>query len=359
MRRLRIGVIGTGTIANSAHLPAIVQLRDELELVAVVDIRADVVEDVARRFGAESWYTDYHQLLDRKDIDLVDICTPEFLHREQVAAAAAAGKHIHCEKPMAPSVEEADAMIDAARRAGVKLMIGHSRRFTRRYRLIREAIERGEIGDVRLVRENERRPAAMYSVLSLRTGYWHPQGDRPWISLAAFTHGAALTNAVHETDLARWFVGQDATSVYAESRINDPNGEVPDFITYTITFRNGSVGAAEVVNLLPAQYPYFHMMEVFGTDGMIQATDPPMSPLEIWTAGQMRFPENFDQLLHVDDAYLQELAGFAAAVRDDTPPPLDPWNARQAVAISVAAVASSRSGRPVALPETTPAGGAR
>ncbi|HET9016065.1 MAG TPA: Gfo/Idh/MocA family oxidoreductase, partial [Thermomicrobiaceae bacterium] len=285
-----------------------------------------------------------------------------FLHREQVVAAAQAGKHIHCEKPMASSVAECDAMIAAARAAGVKLMVGHSRRFTRRYQLIREAIARGEIGEVRLVRENERRPVAMYSVLNLATSYWEPEGGRPWIALAGFTYGAALTNAVHETDLARWFVGQDAASVYATSRTNDPEGEVPDFISYTVTFRNGAVGAAEVVNVLPSQYPYAHMMEVFGTAGMIRATDPPMSPLEAWTAGQMRFPENFDQLLHVDDAYVQELAGFAKAVREDTPVPLDPWNARQALAISAAAVESSRTGRPVEIPEATnakQAGGTR
>ncbi|HET9014512.1 MAG TPA: Gfo/Idh/MocA family oxidoreductase, partial [Thermomicrobiaceae bacterium] len=68
MTRLRIGVIGTGTIANSAHLPAIAQLRDELELVAVADVRADVVQDVARRFGAQAAYTDYRELLARPDI---------------------------------------------------------------------------------------------------------------------------------------------------------------------------------------------------------------------------------------------------------------------------------------------------
>ena len=350
MRRLRIGVIGTGTIAYGSHLPAIAQLRDELELVAVADVREDVVQHVAQRFGAQSWYTDYHDLLARPDIDLVDVCTPEFLHREQVVAAAQAGKHIHCEKPMASSVEEADAMIAAARAAGVKLMIGHSRRFTRRYQLIREAIERGEVGEVRLVRENERR-AYPRTPRPDSVGHWNPEGDRSWLAKAGYTLGAALTNAVHETDLARWFAGQDAASVYAAEHINDPESEVPDFITYTITFRNGAVGACEVVNTLPVGYPYYHMMEVFGTEGMIRATDPSMSTLEVWTAGQMAFPLNPRTFLGVADAYVQELAGFARAVREDTPVPLDPWNGRQALAISVAAVESSRTGRPVSLPE--------
>ncbi len=359
MRKLRVGLIGTGTIANSAHLPAIAHLHDELELVAVADIRAETAEKAAKDYGAESWYTDYRELLARKDIDFVDICTPEFLHREQVVAAAEAGKHIHCEKPMSSTVEEADAMIDAARRNNVKLMIGHSRRFTRRYQRIRAAIERGEIGEVRIVRENERRAASMYNVMDRWSGYWTPEEGKPWIASAQYTQGAALTNAVHETDLARWFAGQDGASVYAEARILDPNGEVPDMITYTITFKNGSIGAAEVVNQLPARYPYFHMMEVFGTDGMIRATDPPMSPYEVWTPDGMGFPTNFALLIHVDEAYVNELQQFAAAVRDDTPVPLDAWEARQAVALSVAAVESSKMGREVELPAASRPGGAQ
>ena len=358
MRRLRVGLIGAGTIANSAHLPAIAHLHEELELVAVADVRPETAEKAAKEYGAEAWYSDYRQLLARPDIDFVDICTPEFLHAEQVAAAADAGKHIHCEKPMSSTVAEADAMIEAARRNGVKLMIGHSRRFTPRYQRIRAAIERGEIGDVRVVRENERRAASMYNVMNRWAGYWTPEGSLPWIASAQFTLGAAMTNAVHETDLARWFVGHDGASVFAEARITNPEGEVPDMITYTITFEDGSIGAAEVVNQLAPRYPYFHMMEVYGTEGTIRATDPPMSPYEIWTADGMRFPSNFDLLIHVDIAYVNELRQFAASIRDDTPVPLDPWEARQAIALSAAAVESSQTGRSVAIPAASRPGGA-
>ena len=358
MRRLKVGLIGAGTIANSAHLPAIAHLHEELELVAVADIRPEMAEKAAKEYGAEAWYDDYRQLLARPDIDFVDICTPEFLHHEQVIAAADAGKHIHCEKPMSATVSEADEMIAAARRNNVKLMIGHSRRFTPRYQKIRAAIERGEIGEVKLVRENERRAASMYDALNVWAGYWTPEGSKPWVASAQFTQGAALTNAVHETDLARWFAGQDGASVYAEARITNPEGEVPDMITYTITFKNGAVGAAEVVNQLPTGYPYFHMMEVFGSQGTIRATDPPMSPYEIWTTQGMRFPTNFALLIHVDIAYVRELQQFAASVRDDTPVPLDPWEARQAIALSVAAVESSRTNKIVTLPSTSRPGGA-
>jgi predicted dehydrogenase len=354
MTRLRAGLIGTGTIAFSAHLPAMRYLRDEVELVAVADVRPEAAEKAAREFGAEHWYSDYRALLDRDDIDFVDICTPEFLHHEQVTAAAAAGKHILCEKPMASSLEEADAMIEAARSAGVKLMIGHSRRFTDRYRKAQQTVSEGRIGRILLFRENERRPIAMYSALDLTVGAWSPDGEQPWQAMPQYSQGAALANAVHEMDLARWFVGDDAVAIQAESRIARPDGKVPDFLSYTIEFRNGAVGASEVVNNLPPGYPYFHMLEIFGEDGYITARDPEQTPMAVWTERGMRYPANFDLLLHVDDAYIREIAWFAKAIREDTPPPLDPWEARQALALSLAAIESDRSGKRVLLSDLEP-----
>lgn len=349
-KRLRVGLIGAGTIAFSAHLPAIRRLRDQVELVAVADVRAENAERAAREFDAQHHYTDYHELLARDDLDMVDICTPEFLHAEQTEAAAAAGLHVFCEKPMAATVEEADRMIAACTRAGVRLMIGHSRRFTGRYQQIRAAIDRGDIGEVRYVRENERRPRAMYDSLNLGTGYWNPEAERPWLTMARYSQGAALTNAVHETDLARWFVGSQPVSVFAEARITEEGAEVPDMLSYTITFENGAVAAAEVVNQLPRGYPYFHMMEVLGTNGRIRATDPLMAPLTVADNDGLSQPLNFDTLLHVDSAYATELAGFIKAIREDGPLPMPAEEARGAIELSVAAVRSSQTGRAVSLP---------
>ncbi|HEX2280743.1 MAG TPA: Gfo/Idh/MocA family oxidoreductase, partial [Thermomicrobiales bacterium] len=278
-RRLRVGLIGAGTIAFSAHLPAMHIMNHQVELVAVADVREENASRAAREFGAQAYYSDYHDLLARGDLDFVDICTPEFLHAKQTEAAAAAGVHVLCEKPMSSTPEQADRMIAACDAAGVKLMIAHSRRFTGRYRQIRAAIDRGDIGEVRYVRENERRPLSMYDTLNLGTGYWIPEGDRPWIARAGYSQGAALTNAVHETDLARWFVGANPVSIYARSRIVTEGAEVPDMLSYTLEFDNGAVAAAEIVNQLPRGYPYFHMMEVIGRDGRIIAADPQMSPL--------------------------------------------------------------------------------
>jgi len=343
--RFGIGVIGCGTIAQSAHLPAIARLRERVRLVAVADVRGEAAENAARTWGAEEAYADYHALLARPDIDVVVIATPEFLHAEQVTAAAAAGKHILCEKPMAPSVAEADAMIVAARAAGIKFMVGHSRRFTPRYQAVRAAIDRGAIGQVRMARENERRPRAMYRGLSLATGAWAPDGQRAWMADPRYSLGAAMLNAIHEVDLLRWFVGEEVTSVYAESRIGDENAEVPDFISIQLRFANGALAGTEVVTNLPHDYPLYHQLEVYGTEGVIRAMDPEMRIYSETTEAGMREPLNFDALLHIDTAYEDELRGLLDAIEQDTAVPLPPEEARQAVLLSVAAVWSSQRGQ--------------
>ena len=347
---LRVGLIGAGTIAFSAHLPAMKILNHLVELVAVADVRDENAARAARDYGAKAYYSDYREMLARGDLDFVDICTPEFLHAEQVEAAAAAGVHVLCEKPMCSTPEEGDRMIAACERAGVKLMIAHSRRLTGRYRQIRVAIDRGDIGEVRYVRENERRPLSMYDTLDLGTGYWSPEGDRPWVAKAGYSQGAALTNAVHETDLARWFVGANPVSIFARSRIVTEGAEVPDMLSYTVEFDNGAIAAAEIVNQLPRGYPYFHMMEIIGRTGRILATDPPISPLTVADSRGMTQKMNFPTLLHVDRAYVDEIEAFATAIRDDTEPPLSPHDARAAVELSVAAIQSSERGETVTLP---------
>lgn len=349
-RRLRAGLIGAGTIAFSAHLPALRRLRDRIELVAVCDIREENADRAASEFGAERHYTDYQEMLAREELDFVDICTPEFLHADQTEAAATHHVHVLCEKPMSGSLADADRMIAAAEAAGIKLMIAHSRRFTGRYRRIREAIDAGDIGEVRYVRENERRPRAMYSGLSLGTDHWSPSGDASWLELPEFSAGAAMVNAVHETDLARWFIGQQPSSIHAEARVTNPEGQVPDMISYTVTFENGAIAAAEVVNQLPPGYPYFHQMEVLGTTGQIMARDPDQAPLTVADERGMTQPANFPTLLHVDQAYVNEISAFADSILNDTPPPVDPHEARGAIELSVAAVISSQRAQRINLP---------
>jgi predicted dehydrogenase len=339
---LYVGLIGCGSIARSAHLPALWALRDRVRLVAAADLDATAAETAAAPWDADA-YTDGQRVAERPDVEAVVIATPEAAHRHWTEAAAAAGKHVLCEKPMAPSLEDADAMIAACRGAGVQLMIGHSRRFTRRYMEIRRAIDRGEIGTLRLVRENERRSGA-------RRGQGGYYTRSHWTGDPAVSVGAALTNGIHEADLLRWFAGAEPVAVFAEHKVTiEDNPGVPDFITWTVRFASGAVGSSEVSNCLPPGYPAFHQFEAYGVRGAIRARDHELVSLTRFHDGGAEFPVSVRILLHNQTAYTREHAAFVDAVRMGRPLPMPPEDARAALRLALAAVESARSGRTVFL----------
>lgn len=337
MKKLRWGLIGCGGIARSAHIPAMVSLRDRVDLVATSDLSLKSAEEAAMPWGAEA-YSDFRALLNRNDVDAVMIATPEFAHYEQVLAAAAAGKHILIEKPMANSLLEADEMLAACKAAGVRFMVGHSRRFTERYRAVRRAIDSGEIGPVRLVRENERRSAG---------GYW---AAGHWSSNPALSRGVAMSNAIHEVDILRWFTGSEPTEVFAETNATVGARAVPDFMSCTIRFAGGAMGSTEIVPSMPPGYPNFHELEVYGANGMVRANDQEAQSYMLYSGDAVRMPQSRSNLLHNATAYAREHAAFVDAVMLDHALPMEPEEARWAVEVALAADESARTGQVIRLP---------
>src|SRR5262245_50448156 len=145
MKKLRWGLIGCGDIARKRVAPALRDL-DECDLVAVSRGRGELAEAFAKEFGARRWYAAWQDLLLDKDIDAVYIATPVHLHASQAIAAAEAGKHVLCEKPMAMNVAECDRMIAACRANKVRLGVAYYRHFYPVIELAKEIIQRGEIG---------------------------------------------------------------------------------------------------------------------------------------------------------------------------------------------------------------------
>ena len=342
MKAVNLGMIGCGSIATTAHVPAIEKLTGMVRLIAAADVNYQAAEAVAQSFNASA-YSDYHKLLERQDVELVVLATPEFLHHEQVLAAAAAGKHVLCEKPMAPSLEEADAMLAACEQAGVTLMVGHSRRATTRYLLAKQLIDRGDIGEVRLFRENERRQRPPSGEQGT---YWRPNH---WTGDPARSVGVALTNAIHETDLFSWFVQAQPVSVFAESRTAREGNLVPDFISITVGFDNGAVAATEVNNSAPPSYPGYHQLEIYGTRGQITVKDMDQQALLLYKDIDTTSPDAFSRLLRFGDAYVAQLAQMVRTIREGAPIAVPPQQARQALEIALAAATSAREQRVVHL----------
>lgn len=153
MSVVRWGLIGAGDIARKRIAPALRDLPN-CELVSVSRAKPELAEEFAKEFGASKWFADWRELIGDPSIDAVYIATPVFLHAEQTIAAAEAGKHVLCEKPMALSVKQCDEMIAACRSNNVKLGISYYRRFYPVVNRVKEIIASGEIGKVAVAQIN-------------------------------------------------------------------------------------------------------------------------------------------------------------------------------------------------------------
>lgn len=343
MPPLGLAVIGCGGITRSAHLPAIAALGDRLRLVATVDIDLAAAARAAAPFGARA-FADADAAIDDPSVEAVLIATPEDSHAALTLAAVAAGKHVLCEKPIAPTLEEADRMIAGAEAAGVVFMVAHSRRFTRRYMEVERLLRAGRIGRLRLVRENERRPRG-----------FGPGGERSfrpdhWTGDPARCAGIALLAGIHEADVLCWLAGQTPLAVQAHHAVTTPgNAGVPDFLSFTLRFPDGAIGASEIARMLPPGYPTVHQLELYGTGGTLHARDSDGAGLVRHDAGGARQPRSIALNLSGGRTYARQLASFVAAIRQGVTPPVTARAARLALAVALATIEAAESGRSVAI----------
>lgn len=233
MAKLKVGVIGTGSIAKYRHLVEYAG-HHEVEIVAVCDINQARAEEVGKSFGVTKTFTDYNELL-KEDLDAVSVCTPNYLHAPISIAALQAGKHVLCEKPMATSEEEANQMIEAAQKSGKILMIGHNQRFVKSHQLAKEWIDSGKLG----------------KVYSFRTAFGHPgpetwsaEGKDSWFFKKdeAFI-GAMGDLGVHKTDLIRYILGEEIVEVAAMVETSaKKNADVDDNAVLILKTESGIIG---------------------------------------------------------------------------------------------------------------------
>lgn len=157
---LKVGLIGTGSIARNRHAPAWRKVADQATVVAVADLDGVAAAGIARQLAdgdgrMPEVYTDYRALIRAGGVDAVDICLPHHLHADAILAAVAAGKHILCEKPMCISLPEADRIVEAVDRAGIVYMSGHNELFYPAVAAGRDLIARGAIGVPFMIRSHE------------------------------------------------------------------------------------------------------------------------------------------------------------------------------------------------------------
>jgi predicted dehydrogenase len=220
MAKLGIGFIGCGGI-HSAHATHLVDNK-EAYVVCAMDVSEDAAKAHCGKYGTKHWTTDRSELLARDDVDAVVICTPTGFHKEAVLDAAAAGKHVLCEKPMAMTVADCEAMDRACREAGVVLQIAFVRHFCNEWLKLRDIVQDGMIG----------RPVVWRSVSG---GSGAPT---PWFFDKKIGGGPFIDGAVHSYDFARFIFGE-AKNVVTDIRRLKSGTTAWDTGTVIVNFGSG------------------------------------------------------------------------------------------------------------------------
>lgn len=243
MKKVKIGIIGCGGIANGKHMPAYKALADQAEMVAFCDIIEERALKAKKEYGDKNsrTYTDYKELLKEKKIDMVCVCTPNISHSEITVVALNAGKHVMCEKPMAINYEEAKKMIDAKNRSGKLLTIGYQNRYRAEVRYLKEEAESGTFGDIYFARAKavRRRAVPTWGVFLDE----EKQGGGPLIDIG--THSLDITLYVMNNYKPKYAVG----SVYHKLNKDTQTGNIwGDWDTEKFTVEDSAFGFVVMEN---------------------------------------------------------------------------------------------------------------
>ena len=191
MRKVRIGIVGCGGIANQKHLPSLKVCSDKNEVVAFCDIIEERAVKAAKEYGVEGAkvYTDYIEMMKNEEIEVIHVCTPNVAHCPIAVAAFEAGKHVLCEKPMAHSTEDAQKMIDAWKKSGKKFTIGYQNRFRDDIQTLYTSCAEGELGEIYFAKAHalRRRAVPTWGVFPNK----ELQGGGPLIDIG--THALDIT----------------------------------------------------------------------------------------------------------------------------------------------------------------------
>ncbi len=331
-RVIEVGIIGCGGMGTTLA-------RTALRMPSIRIMGAcDKVEAQAKTLATEAkcdYYTEINDLLSKHDFDAVIVATPNYTHRDLTIVSLEAGKHVFCEKPMALTLEDCDAMIDTARRNGLTLMIGHVMRYWPGNASAKQAIANGEIG----------KPIHCQAV---RT-YWAKPGTRSksWRQSKDLCGNGLFEVMIHDIDLMRWFTG-DVESVQAYgANFAHPEYDYEDCFTAILKFKDGALGTLVFGNSFRSGD---WRIKVNGTTGSVLA-DFAASPMIIKIASEGG-PEHTEPLLAGSEADLciPELQHFVKCILDGTGPLTDGWEGRSAVEIATAITQSAESGGPVKFP---------
>lgn len=327
-----VGLIGAGRM-GSFHAENLAWRVPGATLAAVADPQPGAAEKLAEKLGIAKAYSDLHALLQDPEIEAVVIAAPARTHAEWVIAAANAGKHVFCEKPMAVTLDEADRAIAAAKRAGVVLQVGFNRRFDSGFAAAIAAVKAGENGTTQLSRSVTRDPAL------------HDPSRIPQWTIF-------LETLIHDFDtLLHFNHGAKPVEIYALAdalvRPDFKDKGLLDTAVVTIRFDNGAIATAEAN--FQAVYGYDVRGEVFGSKGMLQAGHINATNCVRYHQGGIAIETSRMDSDLLRDAYVAEMAEFARCIRSGETPRATGEDARNALEIALACIESVQQKQPVKL----------
>lgn len=332
---IRVGIIGAGRIGQ-VHAENLAYRIPEAEIAAIADINQAAAAACAARFRIPAVADNPQAVIDNPDVDAVLICSPTDTHAPLIERAAAAGKYIFCEKPIALDLAAIDRALLAVEEAGVKLQVGFNRRFDPNFRHVRERVAAGDIGEPHVLRITSRDP------------------EPPPIEYVKVSGGLFLDMTIHDFDMARYLVGDEVTEVYAAGAVRvDPRiGAAGDIDTAAVTLRFAGGALGVIDNSRRAVYGYDQRVEVFGSGGAIAVSNnTPHNAVTSDAEGVHAAKPLYFFMQRYTESFVEEMRAFIAAVQYDLPTPVTGMDGRTAVAIGLAAWQSHRENRPVKLSE--------
>lgn len=332
LKPVRVGLIGAGRM-GSFHAENLAWCVPGAILAAVADPQPGAADALTNKLGVAQAYSDLHALLQDPDIEAVAIAAPARTHAEWVIAAANAGKHVFCEKPMAVTLDEADRAIAAAKAAGVVLQVGFNRRFDSGFAAAIAAVKAGENGTTQLSRSLTRDP-----------GLHDPSRIPQWTIF--------LETLIHDFDtLLHFNPGAKPVEVYALAdalvRPDFKDKGLLDTSVVTIRFDNGAIATAEAN--FQAVYGYDVRGEVFGSKGMLQAGHINVNNCVRYHQDGIAIETSRMDSDLLREAYVTEMAEFARCIRRGETPRATGEDARNALEIALACIDSVQQQQPIKL----------
>jgi predicted dehydrogenase len=341
LRKLGVGVIGLGS-AGLLHAESYNAISDKAKVIVLCDKDKGCAESNASIYGADA-HTNYRDILRRKDIDIIDICLPHHLHAKAAIEAAEAGKHVLVEKPIATTLKDADDMIKAAKKAGVKLMVAESHAFVPSHILAKEMVDQGRMGRVFL--------AKAYEIV----------GDVPveysW-KTSPEALGSLLDMGVHRFFVLRWIMGEvKSVFAFAEKLACDLETDNDDTAVIALKFKNGALGEVDLTCCAVSEPT--NRLELYGTKGTIIEDHMWEQPL-MYCSNQPGFETEGWVKPEVEHApfpgyygisFRNEVEHFVDCVLNDTQPKVTGEDGRAALNIALLAYKSVKTGKVVMVNE--------